>query len=510
MRCWQCGYEIGDGATFCTSCGTRVTPEDVATTRVRVGPQPVGVQSHRIGPASVAGRSPGRAKGARSPWVAAAVAAVTVSVIVLASVGWWLTSGRGGGEDEALVLEGLSEDSIHEAWVTEIAAPSESSFSEEHGTVQVLDTEEAVVVAVNDESPHLVAVEPDTGELRWSSDPVGDELDYCEADEELVVCSQTSTTGDESTGRVVAFGAEDGEEHFRSPWREDFIDFAVRDEGVLVLEAPYSTDDGPEPVWITKYSREGHEKWVAGGRSRVLDSGYPSLVAADGRIGVEDVEGGDGRHLVVDDDTGDLVEDREYGYLAGPPFVRAWSAEDPASEEDYGSEVIAPGPSGPEAMGTGEVIPIDLRGDSRRVGLDDGEGVRMFSTEPGTSHELWSEDGTLVGACEGISFLEDGEEVIARTDEDGRAWTARLGMQHSAEWAVCGDDRLLIMGRTGGEDIAERSLRMLTLDSGSEVWRASPADADDVAADHRIASSTGYTEVYADSDGTLTLRRFEW
>lgn len=66
------------------------------------------------------------------------------------------------------------------------------------------------------------------------------------------------------------------------------------------------------------------------------------------------------------------------------------------------------------------------------------------------------------------------------------------------------------MGRTGGEDIAERSLRMLTLDSGSEVWRASPADVDDVAADHRIASPTGYIEVYAESDGTLTLRRFEW
>lgn len=93
MRCWQCGHEIGDGATFCTSCGVRVTPEDVATTRVRVVPQ------------SATGQPPDRAKGGRGRWVAATAAAVTVSLVVIAGVAWWLAH-RGGSEDEALVLEG--------------------------------------------------------------------------------------------------------------------------------------------------------------------------------------------------------------------------------------------------------------------------------------------------------------------------------------------------------------------------------------------------------------------
>lgn len=505
MRCWQCGYGVGDGATFCTSCGVRVSPEDVATTRVRVGPQPVGVQPQRpVVPQ-------GWTKGARSPWIAASIAAVTVSVVVLASVGWWLTSGRGGGEDEALVLEGLHEDSIHEAWTTEIEPRSgEDFFSEQHGTVQVLDEGETVVVAANGESHSIIALEPGTGEVRWSSDPMEDEWEFCRADEEVVVCGQWSQSHDEGAGRVIAFAVEDGAELFRTPWEEDVRDVMVRDGGVFVLESPWSTDDGPEPVWITKYSRTGDELWIGGGRSRVLDAGYPRLSPSDDRIGVSGVEGEDGRHLVFDADSGELVEDRGHGYLAGQPFEGAWSAEVPASEDDYGAKVVAPGPNGPQVMGTGDVFAVDLRGDSRRVGLDEGDAVRMFSTEPGVSRELWFEDGTWMGACEGISLLEQEDEVIARSDEDGRAWTARLGSGHSAESVFCGDDRLLVTGRRGDEERGERSVRMLSIDSGSEVWRASPADVEDVVADDRAASSTGYTEVYASSDGTLTIRRFQW
>lgn len=450
----------------------------------------------------------------RQRWIAATAVATAPTLVIVIGVGWWLWEAREGSDEATLVLEGLSEDSIHEAWAVDLPAPPGESFSREHGTVCVADDAGHTVVSVNDgDSSRLTMLEPDSGKVRWSAE-LDDEVYGCQVDGALVFCVQESTVGEETQGRVIAFASHDGSEHFRTPWEENLQDFAVVDEALFTLNAPYVSDES-DPVRVTSYSRSGTERWRSPGDGRVLDSGYPALRTTDGRIGVEAAQGEDGRHLTFDIETGELAEDRGYGYLVGLPFVGAWSAEDPADEDEYGSEVLAPRDLGPESMGAGAVVPVDGDGEPRRVVLDgfdqyDEDEVRMFSATPDESRELWTESGTYVGACPGGAFVDDDGEIIARSDTEGRLWTTRLGGDFGASSAYCGEDRVLLPGWEGTTDEdSDMAVRMVSRDGGHEVWRA-PTRRGDVADADWAVSSTGYTEVYADSDGDLHVRRFEW
>lgn len=516
MRCWKCGEAYSEGAVFCTACGVRVTPEDVATTRIRRAEMPpVATRPEPTGwslPEPATGWSdpePARHRE-RQRWIAATAVATALTLVIVIGVGWWLWEAREGGEEATLVLEGLSEDSIHEAWAVDVpAGATTSAISEEHATVWATEVDGAVVVVAPGESDRLIALDPDSGEVLWSKTFPPRSWILCHADDDLVACIESST-GDDDDVRVIAFNADDGKLRFRTPWEEDVSDVRVEEGAVFVLQSPYSTDDGPEPVSVKKYSSGGEELWEGGDvSSRVAEAPY--LRFSDERIGVTSAQGADGRHLVFDMETGELVDDRGFGFLVGLPFVGAWSAEESPSEDVYGMDVLAPGKKGMEVMGTGEARTVDRAGDSRRVVISGEDDVRMYSASPESSYRLWTEDGNFLGACEGVAFVGDGREIVARSDDDGRQWTARLRPGQSAESAFCGQDRVLMAGWEGNpDDTRELTLQMVARDSGREVWRAPVVRDGGVVAKNFWASPSGFTEVYARSDGSVHVRRFEW